>query len=76
MPKDYNCIPLLGILLRIAGIYDDFKSYLQNNIMMNRHSDIYATPSVSVVEIEPEGVLASSAGSLDYGGNAFEEGDE
>ena len=38
--------------------------------------EFYVSPSVQVVEIEPEGVCASSAGSLDYGGNAFEEGDE
>ena len=44
--------------------------------MIIKHSDIYVAPSVSGVEIEPEGVFASSAGSLDYGGNAFEEGDE
>ncbi len=44
--------------------------------MIIKHSDIYVAPSVSVVEIEPEGVLAGSAGSVDYGGNAFEEGDE
>lgn len=49
---------------------------LLSNYMIIKHSDIYVAPSVSVVEIEPEGVFASSAGSLDYGGNAFEEGDE
>ena len=44
--------------------------------MIIKHSDIYVAPSVSVVEIEPEGVFFFFSGSLDYGGNAFEEGDE
>ena len=45
--------------------------------MRIKHSDIYVAPSVSVVEIEPEGVFAGSAdSSVDFGGNAFEEGDE
>lgn len=39
-------------------------------------TELYVSPVVECVEIEPEGVFASSAGSLDYGGNAFEEGDE
>lgn len=45
--------------------------------MKNRCFEIYVSPSVLTVEIETEGIFAASAdNSFDFGGNAFEEGDE
>lgn len=39
-------------------------------------TELYVSPVVECVEMEPEGVIAGSAdSSVDYGGDAFEEGD-
>lgn len=39
-------------------------------------TELYVSPAVECVEMKLEGVIAGSAGTVDFGGNAFEEGDE
>ena len=39
--------------------------------------ETYVSPSMECIELEREGICAGSADtSVDFGGNAFEEGDE